>query len=140
MAKKDDAFVLKERGVVTTTIQGGSFNPGRQIYEDDNLEIRSYDYNNFYLRFKVATAETKTFDYSDNSKGYEALKTVFTRAKEITISVLQAGRCCGIAVHPDVSEYGSFACNNIAKNINFGLILSSETAATPYTLTFALYE
>lgn len=139
MGKKDDAFVLKERGVVTTTIQGGSYNPGRLIYEDDTLAIRGNDYNNFYLSFKVATAETKTFDYSDNSKGYETLKTVFTRAKEITISLLQAGRCGGIAVHPDAGDYGSFACNNIAKTVNFSLTLSTESAVTPYTLTFTLY-
>ena len=136
---KNDVFEMKDSPVVTVTISGGSYNPGRLIYEDDTLEIRGYDYNSFYLKFKVATTESTTFDYSDNAEGYEALKSVFTRAKEITISLLEAGRCGGMAVMSDPGDYGSFACNNIAKTVNFALTLSAETAVTPYTLTFTLY-
>lgn len=127
---KNDVFEMKDSPVVTTTIQGGSYDPGRLIYEDDHIIIRKGDYNNAALY--ITNPETYNPDNFDEV--YRILRSCST----IQIEVDDSGSSkFGPAVCM-VNSFGDILINGMwrASSISVAVKPSDETFnVSLYTIT-----
>lgn len=87
MGKKDDAFVLKERGVVTTTIQGGSVSPGRLLYDSSDITIYSSDYNSGTIVVKTEITSGTEFTFDVDVKDRDVVNSFFRYVNNAVVRI-----------------------------------------------------
>jgi hypothetical protein len=132
MGKKDDAFVLKERGVVTTTIQGSSYNPGRLLYAGDGFEIKGKDYNTFNITFPAIESGV-AYDMSDNPELYYYIKTVAKTASVIECSFTGgAARCKLVSHNPADGVIGAFKGDSFDGLYTYQFVVYGEDTENKY--------
>lgn len=139
MAKKDDAFVLKERGVVTTTIAGSGIREGRLLYAGDGFEIRGNDYNTFNIKFPSDYTLGQRYDMSDNKELYQTMCMIADRATLIECSIPGSGRSHLIRSNPVVGngDRGFFTGTNgsMSAKFQFTIYLESSQYAGKFLLS-----
>ena len=132
MGKKDDAFVLKERGVVTTTIQGGSYDPYRIVFDNDDIQVSKSDYNAYRIILKnTYTEPIDISEYFDDL--WSVLKADGVCAFTVTDATLGATNFVGSKVTYYAGQGNAtanmYACRGvtIGDGINAGIDIYSST-------------
>ena len=87
MGKKDDVFVLKERGVGTTSSQGRSYSPGRLLYDSSDITIYTSDYNSATIVVKTEIISGTEFAFDVDIKDRDIVDSFFRYVNNAVVKI-----------------------------------------------------